>query len=408
MKEVSRYQFFFNSFNGIAVDGDASGAYFKVLLNRQLTLINPDNQFVLSVEKVTIPVCFNQFTINNLSSVLPFRLRDALGDFYTGSISIPNGNYSISDMGNTISALLSAELNTVPYMSNVSVNWTYSTITNRFRLQLIATYPATPPPVPFRLILSNCAITNAIGFTNYLDTVAPEIVANGPYTVGDYNVNMNPTPEIYIVSDTLTDSNAFQCFPIGTSGVQATATGIVAVIQLEHPSPYYICKEFTQPMLVPLDRMIIDTVDFDLRDYNGGILYDFDQPWSITFSITEYSTSDVIRNENLRTFINTIPPPSISGVDFLGIKSETSETSDDTTETLQSISEKLSRSLEKLKSNVQKRKSPSTSTATVSEGTVGTTDTTPANESTLTSTNARETEQTPIDIDGSAKRQRES
>jgi hypothetical protein len=82
MKEVARYQFFFNSFKGIAVDGNPSGAYFKVYLNRQLTLINPDNQFILAVEKVTIPVCFSQFTIDDLSSVLPFRLADSLGTFY--------------------------------------------------------------------------------------------------------------------------------------------------------------------------------------------------------------------------------------------------------------------------------------------------------------------------------------
>lgn len=398
MKEVVRYQFFFNSFKGIAVDGNPSGAYFKVYLNRQLTLINPDNQFILAVEKLTIPVCFNQFTINDLSSVVPFRLVDSLGTFYTATVSIPNGNYSISDMGNTLTSLLSAELNTVPFMSAVSMKWMYNTVTNRFSLQLIATYT-----VPFSMTFTNCAVSSAIGFTNYTDTTAPSIIANGPFVVGDYNVNMNPVPEIYVTSDTLSDSNSFQCIPVGLNGVETTAANIVAVIQLDHSSPYYVYKDFKNPIMVPLDRSIIDTIDFDLRDYNGNILYGFDQPWFITFSITEY-TNDGIRDENLRTFINVIPPAPIDRVDFLGVKSpeETQQTN-----TLETLKEQLTQSLKKLKSNVQKRKSPSTATAEVYESPVESSTTSTTNESAITSPNAGETEQTTIDSNGSAKRQRE-
>ena len=401
MKTVARYQFFFNSFKGIALDGNSSGAYFKVLLNRQLTLTNPDNQFVLTVEKVTIPVCFNQFTLDDLSSVLPFTLTDALGTFYSSTISIPNGNYSISDMGNTLASLLSAELNTVPSMSGVSINWTFSSITNRFSLQLIATYP-----VPFNLVFTNCPIVTAVGFTNYLDTVPPPIIANGPFVAGDYNVNMNPIPEIYVVSDSLSDSNSFQCFPLGQTGVQTTASGIVAVIQLEHSSPYYVCKEYINPTQIPLDRLIIDTIDFDLRDYNGNILYDFDQPWFITFSITEYH-NDALRSENLRTYINVVPPVPLSEVGILGTKSESPEILEESNTKLDSLKQQLNSSLEKLKTHVQKRKAASTLPATVYEGSTRTVNTF-ANEPTITPANARETEQTTTDIDSSPKRQRES
>jgi hypothetical protein len=333
--------------------------------------------------------------------VLPFTLTDALGTFYSSTISIPNGNYSISDMGNTLASLLSAELNTVPSMSGVSINWTFSSITNRFSLQLIATYP-----VPFNLVFTNCPIVTAIGFTNYLDTVPPPIIANGPFVAGDYNVNMNPIPEIYVVSDSLSDSNSFQCFPIGQTGVQTTASGIVAVIQLEHSSPYYVCKEYINPTQIPLDRLIIDTIDFDLRDYNGNILYDFDQPWFITFSITEYNI-DALRSENLRTYINVVPPAPLSEVGILGTRSESPEILEESNTKLDSLKQQLNSSLEKLKTHVQKRKAASTLPATVYEGSTGTVNSF-ANEPTITPANARETEQTTTDIDSSPKRQRES
>ena len=323
-------------------------------------------------------------------------MTDALGTFYTSTISIPDGNYSISDMGDTLASLLSTELNTVPFMSGVTINWAFNTITNRFSLELIATYV-----VPFNLVFTNCPIVTAIGFTNYLDVAPPVIVANGPFVAGDYNVNMNPIPEIYVVSDALSDSNSFQCFPIGQSSVQTTASGIVAVVQLEHSSPYYVCKEFTRPTLIPLDRLIIDTIDFDLRDYNGNILYDFDQPWFITFSITEMNM-DTARAQQLRTFINSVPP-SIDQVNFL----ERNRINEETSQTLETLKQKLTDSLAQLRSNVQKRKTPSPDTTTILESTTGTNSTTYSSP-TPSSANAGEAEQTSIDVDGSAKRQRQS
>ena len=396
MKEVARYQFFFNSFKGIALDDNPSGAYFKVLLNRQLTLTNPDNQFVLTVEKVTIPVCFNQFALYDLSSVLPFRLHDSLGSFYSSSISIPNGNYSISDMGNTLAALLSANLNDVPSMSNVSINWRYNHVTNKFSLQLIADYVTA-----FDMRFTTCAITTAIGFTNLLDTTSPIIINNGPFVSGDYNINMNPIPEIYVVSDTLSDSNSFQCNPVGFTGVQTTATGIIAAIQLKHSPPFYVSKEFTMPTAIPLDRTIIDFIDLDLRDYNGNILHDFDQPWFINFSITEYN-NDTVRAENLRTYINVQPTAPLSTVGFLGSTTEATEQPVD----LVPLQKQLQESLAKLKTHVQKRKSTASIATTVSEGATGTVSTS-GNDSTSASSNAGETEQTAIDLNA-AKRQRES
>jgi hypothetical protein len=396
MKEVARYQFFFNSFKGIALDDNPSGAYFKVLLNRQLTLTNPDNQFVLTVEKVTIPVCFNQFALYDLSSVLPFRLHDSLGFFYTSSISIPNGNYSISDMGNTLAALLSANLNDVPSMSNASINWRYNHVTNKFSLQLIADYSQD-----FDMRFTTCAITNAIGFTNLLDTTSPIIENNGPFVSGDYNINMNPIPEIYVVSDTLSDSNSFQCNPVGFTGVQTTATGVIAAIQLKHSPPFYVSKEFTIPTAIPLDRTIIDFIDLDLRDYNGNILNDFDQPWFISFSITEYN-NDTVRAENLRTYINVQPTAPLSTVGFLGSSTEATEQPVD----LVPLQKQLQESLEKLKTHVQKRKSTASIATTVSEGTTGTVSTS-GNDSTSAPSNTGETEQTTIDSNA-AKRQRET
>jgi hypothetical protein len=399
MTEVARYQFYFNSTNAVLDVSQDSSCFFKVYLNRILSLTNPDNQFYLAVEKVTIPNCFKQFTSSNSSSTLGYAIYVSGSPVYTGSISIPNGNYSVSDMGSIVATLLPADIiANVPSITSCSITWVYNKNTNRFSMQLFGSLYGG---LSWELVLSDCAITKALGFYNFNAQEAVSLTVNGASVQGFYNVNMNPVPEIYVVSNQLTDTNAVQCFPVDEFSVKTLITGIVAVVHLDHPASFYVYKDFVNPIKIPLDRTSIDMMDFDLRTYNNEPLYDLDQPWYITFSIVEMNM-DTVRAQQLRTYINSIPP-SIDQVNFL----ERNRINEETSQTLETLRQKLTNSLEQLRSNVQKRKSPSPVTTTLLESTTGTNSTT-ASGPTPSSANAGEAEQTSIDIDGSAKRQRQS
>jgi len=399
MTEVTRYQFYFNSSKALLDVSQDSPCYFKVYLNRILSLSNPDNQFFLAVEKVTIPNCFNQFNYNNSSSTLVYAVYVSGSSVHTGSISVPDGNYSVSDMGNVVAALLPADIMAnVPSITNCTITWVYDKITNRFKLQLLGSLYTG---LPWELILDQCAITTALGLNSINDTEAIVLNVNAAYFQGQYNVNMNPIPEIYVVSNQLTDTNAFQCFPDGEFRVDTQISGNVAVVQLNHPAPYYICKDYVNPTKIPLDRTSIDMMDFDLRTYNNEPLYGLDQPWHITFSIMEVNM-DAIRAQQLRTYINSIPPP-INQVNFL----ERNRINEETSQNLEDLKQRLTDSLDQLRRNVQKRKSPATTSTTILEDSPGT-DNTTASGSAITPTSSGKTEQTPIDINGPAKRQRES
>lgn len=403
MTEVARYQFFFNSSKGLTDISQDSFNYFKVYLNRNLQLTNPDNQFVLAVEKVSIPNCFAQFAAANLSSILPYRIYDPFGVVYIGSISILDGNYSVSDMGNIIANLLPVDIMTnVPAITNCTIEWAYDAPSNRFRMRVLGSLYFGNV---WELILSPCPITVALGFDNENPQQVTSFMVNDPFLPGIYNVNMNPLSEIYVVSGTLSDNNAFQCFPSTAVLVEASVTSIVAVVQLDHPSSYYVYKDYYNPTKIPLDRQSIDTIDFDLRDYNGNPLYGNDQPWNITFSISEIS-NDAIRQLQLKTYINPLPPP-IDQVNFLDRSQTQVSPVQSSLETLDSLRQKVNESLEKLRTDVQKRKNPTTSTTTVYESTIGTKNTTDS-QSTIASTNTATAEQTSSNSDVSAKRQRES
>ena len=413
MTEITRYQFFFNSAKGIL--NIESFSYFKVYLNRILALQNPNNQFVLAVEKLSIPFCFNQFNSVQGSSILPYQINVSGTGIYTGSVSIPDGNYCVSDMGNTIASLLSADIMAnVPSITGVSILWVYNPATNRFSMKVIGSLYSG---AVWELILGYCPITIALGFAGILDAEAIIFEVNEDYLTGMFSVNMNPISEIYVTSN-LGDNNAYQCFPKDQFQVETQITDIVAVIHLERPSSYYIYKDFVNPIKIPLDRDSIDVIDFDLKDYSGKPLVGFDQSWNITFSISEVYVSKETRDQTQKTYINSsIATVPITQANFLQrnlVSQSVSQpvdqpSADSVTEIdLDILRQRLDDSLQQLRANVQKRKSPTADTATIPQSEAGTTTTPNSNQPTVTTPDSGQTEQTTSNIDGPAKRQRES
>jgi hypothetical protein len=152
-----------------------------------------------------------------------------------------------------------------------------------------------------------------------------------------------------------------------------------------------------------LDRTTVDFLDFDLRDYFGNALYGLDQPWNITFSISEMST-DAERHQSLRTFINIPQPPPLHSISFLENRSKNIDLNiEKTSAELDLLRSKLQTSIDTLKNNVQKRKSPSSPSPAIYESSLGA-KTTTYFEPTLTANNSGETKQETSDVDRSPKR----
>ena len=406
--EVIRYQFFFNSSKGV-LNIENNFSYFKVYLNRILTLQNPDNQFVLSVEKLSIPYCFYQFNSIQGSSLLPYSIYVSGSSVYSGSISIPDGNYCVSDMGGVVASLLSTDIMAnVPLLTGVSINWGYNSTTNRFSMQIVGSLYSG---LVWELIIGYCAITRALGFAGILDAEAIIFEVNQNYLAGMFNVNMNPISEIYVTSN-LGDNNAYQCFPKDQFQVETQITDIVAVVHLDHPFPYYIYKDFVNPIKIPIEKSSIDTIDFDLQDYSGNSLIGVDQSWNITFSISEVYTNKEAKDQTRKTYINSItaaqPPVPITQTNFLqrNLVPQPAESVNEFE--LETLRQKLDNSLQQLRANVQKRKSPATDTTTFPQSEAGAAAISNSNQPTIATPDAGQTEQTTFNIDGSAKRQRES
>lgn len=397
--EVARYQFYFQSDQGIS--DSSSSAYFKTYMANQLTLLNPDNHFVLKVQQLTIPLSFYQFNAANQSSIVQYSIVLASSTLYTGSITVPDGNYSVCQMADRLTALLAQGiLANVPSITSCYVYWKYDPIANKFALRFVGNLIGG---VAWQVYLSGDSILNALGY----NFTSVDWTVNDPWYYAYKQVNMNPLSQIYVVSNTLSDSESFQNFDDAAHNSLATHSGIVAVAQIKCPMYTYYSYEFKNPIPVVLDRTTVDFLDFDLTDFFGNALQGLTEPWNITFSITEMNT-DLERAQQLRTFINSTQPPPLHTISFLENRSKNIDLNiANAGNKLELLKQQVYSSLQNLKTDVQKRKTPESPDGTIYQGASGK-QSTSYYEPALGSTNARETEQTTSDFDRSPKRQRES
>ena len=396
--EVARYQFYFQSDQGVNDASIDSPAYFKTYMINTLNLLNPDNHFVLKVQQLTIPLSYYQFNAANQSSTLQYAVVLSSSTLYSGSVIIPDGNYSICQIADQLSALLAQSILTnVPAITSCYVYWKYDVISNRFALRFIGNLIGG---VAWQVYLGGDAIINALGF----NFTSADFTANDPWVYGNKQVNMYPLSQLYVVSTALSDSESFQCFEDNVHNSSTTHSGIVAVAQIKCPSYTFYSYEFKNPIPVVLDRTTVDFLDFDLRDYLGNPLYGLDQPWNITFSITEITT-DAERSNSLRTYINIPQPPPLHSISFLENRSKNIDLNIiKTTSELEQLKQRLeSYKQTVINSNVQKRKSPTPSSPTIYESSFGAKSTTYF-EPTLASDNPGETKQETIDVSRSPKR----
>jgi hypothetical protein len=395
--EVARYQFYFQSDQGVNDASIDSPAYFKTYMINSLNLLNPDNHFVLKVQQLTIPLSYYQFNAANQSSTLQYAVVLSSTTLYSGSVIIPDGNYSICQIADQLSALLAQSILTnVPAITSCYVYWKYDVISNRFALRFIGNLIGG---VAWEVYLSGDAIEKALGYT----FGAFDFTVNNTWIYGYKQVNMYPLSQLYVVSTALSDSESFQCYEDVTHNSSTTHSGIVAVAQIKCPSYTYYSYEFKNPIPVVLDRTTVDFLDFDLRDYFGNALYGLDQPWNITFTISEVNT-DAERSQMLRTFINVPQPPALHSISFLENRSKNIDLNiEKTSAKLDLLRSKVQTSIDTLKNNVQKRKSPASPNPAIYESSLGAKSTTYF-EPTLAFDNPGETKQETTDVSRSPKR----
>lgn len=277
---LNRYQFFCNK-NQAEIQSRLS-PYCEFKLKQKLTVTNSEYVFQISVNRVSIPLQFYQFNVNNnklnwtIIAAIPISLLNL-----QGTIVITPGNYTLSEF---ITELNIKTLPSLQLQSGLftSATWTFNfnSITNKAEYKLATNIGICT------IEFSPCVISSALGFD-----AAWAITCNSlSFLQAPFTVNMIPISNVYVVSQTLSDNTSFEAL-----GGQIDYSQVLATVPLDYLNIHYCSVEFNNPIKIKLTNDTISSLDFSLQDSSGFEL-SCDQPWSLQFTIEEIHVPPVTRS----------------------------------------------------------------------------------------------------------------
>jgi len=299
-KYNQKHEFYFQSdqsnFSGI--NEVPSTARCNFVLSKPLVLPSREYQFVMYVNRVNIPYCFQQYNTpygTNIQSFQLYNATTAVG-FYASSIVIPDGNYTPVELISVMIPLLQTNILGGTTLSS-TINFVYDTTTNRIGIKI---NPASlvGGVDDWYLYLLPDRIALSLGIAEQDDFVSNDTF----FTFGLKTSNTNWMQNIYVIA-TLSDNEAY-----AAKSQRARSSNVVAVVPINVAPNNFIQYEFYHPILVDLDMDTISSIEFDVTDYLEQPVVQFDQPWSFHVSIHQL----YIPRVNYPVIPSLPMPPSIT------------------------------------------------------------------------------------------------
>jgi hypothetical protein len=253
---------------------------------------------------------------------------------YSGSFNIGIGNYNINTFLTEWITELKSSLNSLASY-DPSITATYSADTNLCTFNLPSdTFPDTK--INFSNT-TNTAVNLAIGFNS-----AWQLSQNSS-TTSQIDINVSPSRNLYLLSDTLIQSKAFDAINTPISN-----TNILAIIPINVVPNNYITQYYNPPITSILNNAVIDKLNFQLKDESlNRDLVDFDLNYTLFFQIEEHKTySSLEQREPTTNMKQGATIPQTLPVEFQEIE--------DRRNALLKAREKVSNKLLKIKEDLEK------------------------------------------------------
>lgn len=264
---VNRYTYFFNSHRAEEFNTDTAFCEFQ--LTNPIKLSHPMNVFEVSVPRAMIPYTFYQFSEARDSVRLTFAIN---GTVY--SVFIPDGNYTIVQLGQLVLSSIQTFLVSIGY-SSALLSVSYNSTSNRLSFDL-------SNPMPLTLSFEYTRLGQAIGF------VRPFILTAGVILVSAIDCNIAPINMLFVTTSLADGGQSYEQL----RDTKESHTSIIASVPITHSSKYYIPFEPANPIRTRIRRDVISSMDFNLLDNNGNFMVNF--PLSYTFVV-------VIEELNIRS-----------------------------------------------------------------------------------------------------------
>jgi hypothetical protein len=222
VKIVRSYNLYLNS-RQATIGGSSNNCTFNI--NPAITLMNRSNRFQVSIPFMEVPYSFNQ--LSDTFNSLQYLFTDGSGSF-TRTITIPVGNYNISNFITVFNTALAVDIKTQrPSWTQSNLVMNYDSSTGHVTMIL------SPASTSILFYLSqNFVIALMLGFPQINQTVA-----YGSNLTSINKVCSNPINAIFLRSDSLKFSTSFEAIVAPYS--QADILARIPVTTLPNSWLYY-------------------------------------------------------------------------------------------------------------------------------------------------------------------------
>jgi hypothetical protein len=267
---VTRYNYYFNSHQ--AEQYDINTPFCQFILSQPIKLSHPMNVFEISVPRAMIPYTFYQFSAARNSVTLTFTITGV-----NHQITIPDGNYTITQLAQLVVSTLQAYLVSIGFASAL-VSAAYNNTSNRLSFDLFN-------PTSLVLSFSYSRLGEALGF------LTPFTLQSGVILISAIDCNVAPINMLFITSTIAGTGENFE--QLQTSN---TPTDIISSIPIIHSSKYYIPFEPANPLKTRLTRDTLSILEFSIVDNNGDAMVNFPLAWTFVVSIEELNVRSLFEH----------------------------------------------------------------------------------------------------------------
>jgi hypothetical protein len=258
-------------------NGSISDVYFN--LPKPITQKYYNSFFTLKVRQLDLPFCWYQ--LNSSMATLAFTAI-VNGNTHNCSITLTQGNYTITSLNTHFKSLIDAELLAESGFA-ITVNLNYDRDTMKDTVSILSDAGQT---VSITIPYTNVHLLNMIGFTSAIN------ISNGVNDVSDGCVNVNPSQNIYVRSSSISQMENYEAI----AHTAETSDILISVPILVQPTNWirYTSGDNEE---VAITNKVIDIINMYITDtttYDTSLELLLD--WSIHIIIKEYVAMEELKN----------------------------------------------------------------------------------------------------------------
>lgn len=192
MQVLKNYNLFIDSSQR---DEGSFPSYFSIILRKPITKTKQSSYFRVRIPSLVIPFSFSQ--VNSKNNVLNYTFNSV-----SFSITVPSGNYSITDLLTQIQTLIQSNNNCkllFTYNPSTSITTLGFDTGNLITSQIVMNYSS-----------NNIILMKMMGFTQNVVYSYNAITNAYVNAVGNQVVNVSPSKTLFIRSDTLIQNSNYE------------------------------------------------------------------------------------------------------------------------------------------------------------------------------------------------------